>query len=187
MNKTCSKCGVEKPKVDFKVDNTKKDGRYSSCKSCVKEYRANHYINNKEFYRLKALNDYQNNKQAIKKRVAEYSKKKKKIDPLFKLKAKLRTKTYQSFKKKFWTKTSSNIDMLGCSFEKAKSHIENKFYDGMCWENHGEWHIDHIKPLCSAKNADELIKLFHYTNLQPLWAKDNLHKAGKLIKKHNEV
>lgn len=182
MSKICSKCNIEKEYIEFKVDNSKKDGRYSSCKSCVKEYRNNHYINNKEEYSLKSSIYYEKNKEVIKRNVSEYSKNRKKIDPLFKLKMKLRTKTYQAFKKNFWIKKSSNVDMLGCSFEQAKSHLEDKFYGGMSWENHGEWHIDHIIPLCSAKNTDELEKLFHYTNLQPLWAKDNLHKAGKLQK-----
>jgi hypothetical protein len=57
----------------------------------------------------------------------------------------------------------------------------------MNWNNYGYygWHIDHIKPLSSAKNEFELIKLFHYTNLQPLWWKDNLSKNGKYIPQHS--
>jgi hypothetical protein len=51
----------------------------------------------------------------------------------------------------------------------------------MSWDNHGEWHIDHIIPLSSAKNESDLYKLFHYTNLQPLWAFDNLSKGNKII------
>jgi hypothetical protein len=52
----------------------------------------------------------------------------------------------------------------------------------MCWENRNEWHIDHIVPLSSAKTEDEVYGLCHYTNLQPLWAKDNLQKSNKLLK-----
>ena len=51
----------------------------------------------------------------------------------------------------------------------------------MCWENHGEWHIDHVVPLASAKTEDEIYKLNHYSNLQPLWKIDNLKKSNKLI------
>ena len=49
----------------------------------------------------------------------------------------------------------------------------------MNWKNHGEWHIDHIKPLSSAKSEEEMNKLFHYSNLQPLWASENLKKRDK--------
>jgi hypothetical protein len=51
----------------------------------------------------------------------------------------------------------------------------------MNWQNHGEWHFDHIYPVSLAKNEEELIKLNHYTNFQPLWKKDNLEKRNKII------
>ena len=50
----------------------------------------------------------------------------------------------------------------------------------MTWENYGKWHLDHIKPLCQAKDNDEALLLNHYTNLQPLWAEDNLKKNRKI-------
>ena len=59
------------------------------------------------------------------------------------------------------------------------AHLSNMFLDGMSFDNYGEWHIDHIVPLVTAKTEEEVIKLNHYTNLQPLWAKDNLSKGGK--------
>ena len=60
-------------------------------------------------------------------------------------------------------------------------HLEKQFAIGMSWENRSEWHIDHIIPLSSAKTEDEVYKLCHYTNLQPLWAEDNLKKSNKFI------
>jgi len=51
----------------------------------------------------------------------------------------------------------------------------------MSWENYGDWHIDHIIPISSAKNNDEVYKLNHYTNFQPLWALDNMKKSNKII------
>ena len=66
----------------------------------------------------------------------------------------------------------------GCSFEELKTHLEIQFKEGMCWENHGKWHIDHKIPLSWAKTEEELKQLCKYTNLQPLWAEDNLSKKN---------
>jgi len=62
-----------------------------------------------------------------------------------------------------------------------KKHIEKQFTKGMSWKNQGDWHIDHIMPLASANTIEETIRLCHYTNLQPLWALDNLEKGAKII------
>jgi hypothetical protein len=58
--------------------------------------------------------------------------------------------------------------------------MESLFKEGMTWDNHGEWHIDHIIPISSGKTEDEVVKLCHYTNLQPLWKTENLLKGDKL-------
>jgi 5-methylcytosine-specific restriction endonuclease McrA len=72
--------------------------------------------------------------------------------------------------------------LVGITPKELKEHLEKQFFQGMSWGNYGEWHIDHIIPLSSAKTEDEIYKLCHYTNLQPLWAEDNLRKGNKLIK-----
>jgi hypothetical protein len=71
-------------------------------------------------------------------------------------------------------KTKINIKNNWCSLEELKSHLEKQFKQGMTWSNHSlkGWHVDHIIPLSSAKSIKELEKLSHYTNLQPLWAKE---------------
>ena len=79
------------------------------------------------------------------------------------------------------TKRNKTFDIVGCTPEFLKEYLEIQFTEGMTWENRCEWHIDHIIPLSSAKNEDELYKLCHYTNLQPLWAEDNLKKSNKII------
>ena len=72
--------------------------------------------------------------------------------------------------------------MVGCSPEFLKDHIENQFTEGMSWELMGKYiHIDHRIPLSSAKSEEEVYKLCHYTNLQPLWAEDNLSKGSKIL------
>jgi hypothetical protein len=73
------------------------------------------------------------------------------------------------------------MDIVGCTQEFLKEYIENKFVDGMTWENQGEWHIDHRIPLSSANSEDEIYKLCHYTNLQPLWGEDNRIKSNKIL------
>ena len=70
---------------------------------------------------------------------------------------------------------------IGCEPNFLREHLEKQFKDGMSWENYGSWHIDHIIPLSSAKNIEEINKLCHYTNLQPLWASENLSKGSKII------
>jgi hypothetical protein len=78
-------------------------------------------------------------------------------------------------------KPSRSFELLGTDLEGFKAHMESQFLPGMSWENHGEWHIDHIIPLASGKTPEEIWKLCHYTNLQPLWASDNLSKGAKLL------
>ena len=80
-------------------------------------------------------------------------------------------------------KTTATTKLVGCSIEELKNHIENQFKIGMSWDNWSQfgWHLDHIKPLSSAKSIEEMESLCHYTNLQPLWWEDNLSKRDKII------
>ena len=77
------------------------------------------------------------------------------------------------------------IDLLGCTLEEYQDYLESKFQQGMTWDNHAVdgWHIDHILPLNESGTTlteEEKIKRIHYTNTQPLWAKDNMKKGNKL-------
>ena len=81
------------------------------------------------------------------------------------------------------TKKNKTFDIVGCSPLQLREYIEKQFVNGMNWENRSSWHIDHIIPLSSANNEEELYKLFHYTNLQPLWAEDNMKKINKILSK----
>lgn len=127
---------------------------------------------------------YQENKDKIKKYREQYKnrrnmshKQKMSSDSLYKLKHNIRTLIKQTFK--IYTKKSKTQEILGCSFEEFKEHIESKWEDWMNWDNHGNpkdgvieenktWDLDHIIPLSTAKTEEEIIKLNHYTNLQPL-------------------
>lgn len=94
-----------------------------------------------------------------------------------------RSRTNDAIKRCGASKSSKTLELLGCSLKSLKSYIESKFLDGMNWDNYGYhgWHIDHIRPCCSFDLTDpeQQKQCFHYTNLQPLWAKDNLRKHGK--------
>jgi len=105
-----------------------------------------------------------------------------KTDEMFNLGKRLRARMFKVLDKANINKNENSLDILGCSLEELKKHLEEQFTDGMSWDNRSEWHIDHIVPLSSANNKEELYQLFHYKNLQPLWAKDNLIKGKKLLK-----
>jgi len=111
----------------------------------------------------------------------EYVRAKRLNDPSFKIRLYMSSRINMSLKCKV-KKSAATMELVGCSKEEFKKHIEKQFDTGMSWNNHGMWHIDHIVPCASFDLTDpEQQRLcFHYTNLQPLWAKDNLSKGGKL-------
>ena len=80
-----------------------------------------------------------------------------------------------------YNKVGSAVRDLGCSLEQLKTHLESRFSPGMTWDNHGEWHIDHIRPLSKFDLTDrkQLKEACHYSNLQPLWRHDNLSKSNR--------
>lgn len=111
-----------------------------------------------------------------------YRNKKRAIDAIYLLKDRVRNLTTQAFRVNGYSKKSRTHELLGCDWGFLKKYIEQRFKDGMTWENRKEWHIDHIIPLSSSNSEKELNKLFHYTNLQPLWAVENLQKKNKMMK-----
>ena len=165
LNKKCTKCKVEKKLTEFSKSKRNTDSLRSECKSCQKEY-------SKEYY--------QENKRSRKEYTKEYQRERKKTNSLYKMKCNLRTRTSIAFKRKGYSKNTKTQKMLGVDWKICKAHIERQFTKGMNWNNYGEWHIDHIIPLASANTERELKKLCHYTNLQPLWAEDNLYKSDKI-------
>jgi len=120
----------------------------------------------------------QNNKE--KRNITEKERRKK--DPMVRLTQYLRSRTGFYFKKIGVDKDDKTFKIIGCSLVFLKEFIEKKFTEGMSWELMGKHiHVDHIIPLSSAKSKNELYKLCHYTNLQPLWAEDNLKKSNKIL------
>lgn len=95
----------------------------------------------------------------------------------------MRSRLGEYLKQRGYKKDRRTFNVIGCTPTELRNHIESQFVEGMSWENysHSTWHIDHIIPISSATNKDEIYKLSHYTNLRPLWAKDNYEKSNKII------
>jgi len=122
--------------------------------------------------------------ETIKRKKNQYHQERTKTDPIYALKRILRSRLYSALRSIGSPKTKHTLELLGCSIEDLKSHLESLFKDNMTWGNRGMhgWHIDHIIPLASAgSDIDRIYELCHFTNLQPLWAHENLTKGDKLI------
>jgi len=150
------------------------------------------YSANKKRRKLQMQKYYLKNKERIKIRQKEYNEKyphirreylrkyfsfRLKHDNTFKLGIYIRNRMRLALKRN--TKRGKSITLLGCTISDLKIHLEKQFKSGMSWKNYGKkWHIDHIKPcsLFDLNKTEEQYKCFHYTNLQPLWADDNLRK-----------
>jgi hypothetical protein len=100
-------------------------------------------------------------------------------DPLFRFQHNLRTLIGRSFLVRGFKKNTKTIQILGCTIAEFRKYLESLFLPGMTFENHGKWHLDHIVPISTAKTTEEVIRLCHHTNFQPLWAKDNIRKGNK--------
>lgn len=102
--------------------------------------------------------------------------------PNYAIAAKLRSRINGAIKAQFARKSASTINLIGCSIETLKAHLQSQFEDGMNWENYGQWHIDHILPCASfdLTRPEEQRNCFRFTNLQPLWGVDNLRKGSRI-------
>lgn len=145
-------------------------------------YKKSYYNNNRNEILLKNKEYHKNNREKIRITKKNYVKNRKNTDILFYIKHILRKRIYNFLKTKGIKKNIKTCEIIGCSPDFLKSYIENLFTDGMCWGLIGKFiHIDHIIPLSSAKTEEEIYKLCHYTNLQPLWAEDNIKKGCKIL------
>jgi hypothetical protein len=139
------------------------------------------YIKNKVIISQKRKDYYQANKERILKQKNEYYKLRLKTDIVFKLRKNIKTLIKSKLVNNGYTKKSRTHEILGCSFEEFKIYLESKFESWMTWDNYGKyngelnygWDIDHITPISSAKTEENVLKLNHYTNLQPLCSYTN--------------
>jgi hypothetical protein len=174
--KKCIACNKELKLNNFSGDKSRKDGFHSKCKVCVRQYAKDLRIKNGWVKKQK--------KDSICKKeyFREYRKNKMITDPIFKIKCNTRSLLYNAFNracKGKYNKSLSTENMLCCSMDFFIKYIESKFLKGMTFENYGTWHLDHILPISNCNNLEYIIKYNHYTNFQPLWAKDNIIKSNK--------
>lgn len=202
ITKICSKCEQEKEVCEFYKNNRNPNLYRTHCKKCMndnsqqyKKYnkekvdkKNNEYqLKNRELNKFKCCEYKLNNPEHFKNWVNKNKEHRKlyienyNLKPINRFKNSIRSRVNEIMNKKY--NNPKTIDLLGCDYEFLISYIENKFNDGMSWNNYGYygWHIDHIIPLSSAKTEDEVCKLYHYTNLQPLWCKENLRKSNKIL------
>jgi len=131
------------------------------------------------------LKDYQKQyKKKNQKRLSELEQKRKQSDPVYRIICNIRSRVSDFCKSISQNRNLSATKSIGLNREDFKKYMESKFQEGMTWENYGQWHVDHIKPLSLATTEIEVMELNHYTNLQPLWAVENLKKSNKYEESH---
>jgi hypothetical protein len=205
--RTCKYCSQDKQFNEFFKNRRLKDGFDSICKLCrsaiKKQYRQDNLElihskeleyrkqnnetkrikewrnNNRDKQRNISKNYYKQNQDRCIKRGVDYTKKRRVEDIDFRLRHNISRRLNLALRNN--QKSGSIINYLGCSIKDLKKYLESKFQKGMTWENYGNWHIDHIKPLSLFDLTDQnnLNEACHYSNLQPLWARDNLRKSNK--------
>jgi hypothetical protein len=207
--KTCTCCGVSKEISLFHKNRKAKDGLQSRCKDCGKAEQKARYQANPEKAKARAKAYYQADPEKQKARVkARYQANPEKVKAQIKAWKKANPEKEKAYDKARYqankddpcfkvmmsqgdriSKALKGIKMaapakelVGGSWETLVAHLESKFEDWMTWENHGSWHIDHIKP-CSSfdfNDPQQQYECFHWTNTQPLRASENRSKGSKV-------
>jgi hypothetical protein len=177
--KKCTKCLELKSLEDFTKKSSRKDGKSSHCKECENKRDAIYREQNKQ--KIKDRRKSPEYKEKLKEQKRRYYQKKYHSDGDFRMMRNLRSRTFKALNGEL--KQDTTINLLGCSLDEFKLHLESLWQEGMNWDNYSYegWHIDHIRPCSSFDllNIEEQKECFHFSNLQPLWAKDNLLKGSK--------
>ena len=173
---------------------------YVENKDKIRDDVRKYYVENKDKIRDDGKKYREENKDKIRQRNKKYfaenkdklregRSKRYKKDPNFKLRMLISYRVREELKNNNTKKTSKSAELIGCTVQEAREHLEKQFKKGMAWDNHGfkGWHIDHIMPCSSFDLTDpeQQKKCFHYTNLQPLWAHENMSKGSKIPNMEN--
>ena len=146
-----------------------------------KVYSATYYKKNKKEITARNKEWKERNPDQHRHGQNKYQKRRRKSDPAYRIKMNLSRRMNEAVMDQGAMKLGTSLSLFGCSADELKAHLESQFTKGMSWDNYGVygWHIDHIKP-CSSFDLtlDSEQKIcFHYSNVQPLWAKDNILKS----------
>ncbi len=200
-NSVCKSCTNENTKIRY-YKNLEKSREYRRNRKYIRRNKETKQYKVKELFKLTKINEsvcskcllIKNNTEFNKDKSRknnidtyckscrnEYLRERKKVDINFKLICNLRSSLSDSLRKMKLTKEYKTKNILGIDINDFKKYIESKFKVGMLWENYGDWHIDHIIPISYADTIDEIYELSHYSNLQPLWEKENLTKGNRYI------
>lgn len=173
----CNLCLQNRPVEDFSIKKGTIHGISNTCKSCIDNKPRNINWNTPEnkykLYRRQYEKNFDKLKEKWKKRDAKFERK---------LYLSQNRRIAHALKGQGMLKDKHTIEYLGCSIPFLQRWFEFLFTDKMSWDNIGEWHIDHVKPVCSydLSEKQQCEECFHWTNLQPLMKRDNLVKNGKL-------
>lgn len=187
--KRCFCCQQPKLLSEFYKDRTKKDGVEGRCKMCCRETIEEYQKSDKGSQMIKRYRSSEERSVVVRKynrsekgRSAQRRENERvKRDIGLYLRKCISTRIHHALKE---NKLSGVTSLLGCTIKELKLHLESQFQEGMTWENYGKWHIDHIKPCAvfDLSRTEDQKECFHFSNLQPLWAMDNLRKNAKYEK-----
>jgi len=188
-SKICSECKLERNISEYHKNRNKYT---SKCKVCVSKHTKEYRELNRDILIEKSKSYNKKNEKKVKEYNKSYAQENKVIlnekrkqkqierydtDTLYRLKINVRNQINRAFKNN--TKHRKSTEILGCSIEEFKVYIENQFVDNMSWDNYGEWHLDHIKPISWAQTYDEILEFNNYLNFKPMWAIDNIKKGNR--------
>ena len=185
LQRCCKRCYDNKlikglPRHEYRdqwhEQNKERIAQCPKLKAKKKEY----YKANKEKIKKMVKEYRKKNRQKVRAHQTKYRKKRMASDPAYRARYNARKYVSSFLRQAKIRKKDSCSKMLGCTYCEFKAYIEAQFSEGMSWENYGEWHLDHIRPLASfdLTAKAEQAKACHHTNLQPLWAVDNMKKSS---------
>ena len=181
--KYCNTCSKWKNLDLFSFCNNNWDKLKTQCIDCrynyCKQRRASFTVEQREKHLIQARKDSKDYRLRGGQRLRRKARREQ--EPKYAMLCRLRKRLVHVLKSKGIKKTNTTMELCGCSLDELKVWLEKQFVENMSWDNRSEWHIDHIRPCASFDLTDikQQKQCFHFSNLQPLWAHENLKKSDK--------